>query len=166
MYQTIQEFIEDWKLESEYTLKLFRAMNDASLKQQVYEEGRSLGRVAWHITYTIAEMMGHSGLEMGNEVEEDEVPTMAKTMVKSYEQLSLALVEQLRAQWTDAMLQEAIELYGEMWDRSKVLDVLIRHQAHHRGQMTVLMRQAGRRVPGIYGPAREEWAEMDLQPRP
>ena len=34
------------------------------------------------------------------------------------------------------------------------------HQCHHRGQMSVLMRQAGIRVPGIYGPAREEWSML------
>ena len=30
--------------------------------------------------------------------------------------------------------------------------------------MTVLMRQAGLKVPGVYGPAREEWAEFGMQP--
>jgi hypothetical protein len=29
--------------------------------------------------------------------------------------------------------------------------------------MTVLMRQAGLKVPGVYGPAREEWAGMGMQ---
>jgi hypothetical protein len=28
----------------------------------------------------------------------------------------------------------------------------------------VLMRQAGVRVPGVYGPAREEWPEYGMQP--
>jgi uncharacterized damage-inducible protein DinB len=28
--------------------------------------------------------------------------------------------------------------------------------------MTVLMRQAGLRVPGIYGPAKEEWEEHGM----
>jgi uncharacterized damage-inducible protein DinB len=28
--------------------------------------------------------------------------------------------------------------------------------------MTVLMRQAGLRVPGVYGPAEEEWGEMGM----
>ena len=32
---------------------------------------------------------------------------------------------------------------------------LINHQNHHRGQMTVLMRQAGLTVPGVYGPAKK-----------
>ena len=34
-----------------------------------------------------------------------------------------------------------------------------------RGQMTVLMRQAVLAVPGIYGPAEEEWAAMGLPPQ-
>ncbi|MGO4373779.1 DinB family protein, partial [Paenibacillus sp. MCAF20] len=41
-----------------------------------------------------------------------------------------------------------------------VLDVLIKHEIHHRGQMTVLMRQAGLRVPDLYGPTKEQWAEF------
>jgi uncharacterized damage-inducible protein DinB len=34
-------------------------------------------------------------------------------------------------------------MYGEMWAKGKILAVLIGHQAHHRAQMTVLMRQSG-----------------------
>jgi uncharacterized damage-inducible protein DinB len=30
--------------------------------------------------------------------------------------------------------------------------------------MTVLMRQAGLKPPGIYGPAREDWATMNMEP--
>ena len=40
---------------------------------------------------------------------------------------------------------------------------LINHQNHHRGQMTVLMRQAGLTVPGVYGPAKEEWATAGME---
>ena len=49
-------------------------------------------------------------------------------------------------------------MYGEKWTRAFTLGALIGHQCHHRGQVTVLMRQAGLKVPGIYGPAQEEWA--------
>jgi len=41
---------------------------------------------------------------------------------------------------------------------------MMMHQSHHRGQMTVLMRQAGLRVPYIYGPAYEDWVEQGLEP--
>jgi uncharacterized damage-inducible protein DinB len=35
---------------------------------------------------------------------------------------------------------------------------LVRHLIHHRGQMSVLMREAGLIVPGVYGLSREETA--------
>ena len=40
--------------------------------------------------------------------------------------------------------------------------VLVTHQTHHRGQMTVLMRQAGLKVPDVYGPAKEGWATYGM----
>ncbi len=54
-------------------------------------------------------------------------------------------------------------MFGMMWPRGLTLQVLIRHEIHHRAQMTVLMRLAGLRVPGIYGPSREEWAERGMR---
>jgi hypothetical protein len=32
--------------------------------------------------------------------------------------------------------------------------------------MTVLMRQAGLKVPGFYGPAQEEWSAMGMPAQP
>ena len=55
-------------------------------------------------------------------------------------------------------------MYGATWPRSFTLFVLIGHEIHHRGQMTVLMRQAGLKVPGIYGPSYEEWVNYKMQP--
>ena len=54
-------------------------------------------------------------------------------------------------------------MYGQKWKRGVTLGILITHQIHHRAQMTVLMRQAGLKVPGIYGPAYEEWAAMGME---
>jgi uncharacterized damage-inducible protein DinB len=41
--------------------------------------------------------------------------------------------------------------------------MFIRHEVHHRGQMTVLMRQAGLPLHGFYGPSRDEWVAMGMQ---
>ena len=75
-----------------------------------------------------------------------------------------SLLAEMHARWTDASLRVEDEMYGQKWARGLTLAILIAHQTHHRGQMTVLMRQAGLKVPGIYGPAREEWAAMGLNP--
>ena len=62
------------------------------------------------------------------------------------------------------MLDDKVKMFGQVWKRSELLSSLVRHQVHHRGQMTILMRQAGLKVPGVYGPAREEWAKMGMPP--
>lgn len=76
------------------------------------------------------------------------------------------MVPLLRESWSDAQLTDAINLYGQDFQKGRLLASLIRHQAHHRGQLTVLMRQVGLQVPGIYGPAREDWAAMGRAPEP
>ena len=70
----------------------------------------------------------------------------------------------MRAKWSDASLAVEDEMYGQKWARALTLAILVAHQTHHRGQMTVLMRQAGLKVPGFYGPAKEEWAAMGMKP--
>ena len=55
------------------------------------------------------------------------------------------------------------DMYGEMWAKGKTLGVLVTHQIHHRAQLTIVMRLAGLKVPGVYGPSNEEWAAMGMQ---
>jgi uncharacterized damage-inducible protein DinB len=43
--------------------------------------------------------------------------------------------------------------------------VLMLHQTHHRGQLATYMRIAGLKVPGPYGPAREEWTNYGMPPQ-
>ncbi len=64
--------------------------------------------------------------------------------------------------WTDDTLQEDVTMYGETWKKGFALWVTVVHQVHHRGQLTVLMRMAGLKVPGVYGPCKEEWEAYGL----
>ena len=83
--------------------------------------------------------------------------------MSAYEAASKAVAAGVAA-WSDATLEAEDDMYGERWRRGLTLQVLVVHQAHHRGQMTVLMRQAGLKVPGVYGPAREEWTAHGMKP--
>lgn len=161
MIRRLSDFTESWSYEVEATLKLFRILTDASLNQAVTPDGRTLGRIAWHITQTLGEMGQRAGLTFDAPGEEEPIPPAAR-IAPAYESGAKALGRAVTAQWTDAMLDGTVEMYGEMWPRGRVLSALIAHQIHHRGQLTVLMRQAGLTVPGIYGPAKEEWAVLGM----
>jgi uncharacterized damage-inducible protein DinB len=161
MLRRIADFTETWAYESQATLKIMRACTDASLAQAVAPGGRTLGRLAWHITITLSEMLEAAGLTLSGPALEAPVPSLG-AIVDTYEAGARAVGEVVASRWTDAMLEERIPMYGEQWRRGDVLSALIGHQAHHRGQMTVLMRQAGLKVPGVCGPAAEEWAAIGL----
>ncbi len=163
MFRTIEDFLTDWEQESTSTLKIFTALTDDSLTQKVHKEGRTLSRLAWHITETIGEMLKHAGLEISDEIKKGTQPAQVSKFVEAYEQSSRAAVDVVKKQWTNAMLPEEIPMYGQQWRRGDVLSSLIRHQTHHRAQMTVLMRQAGLKVPGLYGPAKEEWSAYGME---
>lgn len=162
MYRTIEEFLVDWLDESDATLKIFRALTDASLQQRVTDSHRTLGRLAWHLVITVGEMMQHAGLPLDGIDEDAPVPGSAEVITRSYESAAKMLTEELPKHWRDEMLGESVNMYGQQWKRETVLAALIKHQIHHRGQMTVLMRQAGLDVPGIYGPAKHEWSAMQM----
>jgi uncharacterized damage-inducible protein DinB len=162
MFTKVSGFLESWHFESNGTSKLLAVLTDESLAQAVTPVGRTLGRLAWHITATIPEMMERTGLHLGGVHREGPVPASARAIETAYREAAASVAKTVEESWTDATLGVEDEMYGMKWTRGVTLGVLISHQTHHRGQMTVLMRQAGLAVPGIYGPAREEWASMGM----
>jgi uncharacterized damage-inducible protein DinB len=164
MYTSIKAFENDWAYESEATIKVFSYLTDNSLNQKVSENGRSIGRLAWHLVITIGEMCHKAGLKFDAPEEQAPVPAKADEIKNQYSKVSSAMLEALKDQWKDSDLNDEINMYGQTWKKKNVLNSLVHHQIHHRAQITVLMRQAGLRVPGIYGPAREEWQQMGMTP--
>lgn len=163
VYKSIDEFLKDWDFESQTTLKMMDNLTDDSLKQKVTSQGRSLGFIGWHLTESISEMIGRTGLKVFSPDMKHYSQTSSAHLCECYKNASESLVEKIKAGWTDETLLKEDDMYGEMWKRGFTLACLITHQTHHRGQMTVLMRQAGLKVPGSYGPSKEEWAAFGMQ---
>lgn len=167
MYHTLDEYERDFVHHSAETLKVFQALSDAALSHKMDPAGRSLGFIAWHIVGTYGEMLGAAGVAgMQAPAHDAPVPTKAAELVAAYQRAAASVMPALRQSWKDSMLPESIPMYGQQWPRHMVLSGLLYHETHHRGQMTVLMRQAGLRVPGVFGPAREEWAAYGMPTQP
>jgi uncharacterized damage-inducible protein DinB len=163
MYYKISDFLEDWDYESKATLRFIDELKDETLNQKVTEDGRSIGFIAWHITVSIKEMMSRTGLNLSGPAEDSDPPAEASEIRSAYEKASGSLTDEIKNKWNDSSLTVEDDMYGEKWKRGYTLGALITHQIHHRGQMSVLMRQAGLKVPGIYGPAKEEWAQWNME---
>lgn len=161
MYDRIEDFRHSWKEESEDTMKVLSALNDASLSQAVDADHRTLGRLAWHLVETVIELPGELGLQVQG-AQRGPVPASAAAIRKAYQAVSDSLLKELES-WDDAELQKEDTMFGHLiWKRGYSLQALAMHQAHHRGQMTVLMRQAGLAVPEFYGPTKDGWAKLGM----
>lgn len=162
MYRKIEDFLIDWKQESEATLTIFKNINNEALNKKDHNNVRSIAVLAWHITITLNEMMNKTGLKVTGPDEHSKPPATINEIIDAYESAAKSIRDEIQKHWNDASLLEEVNLYGENWKNGVTLSVLIKHQAHHRGQLTVLMRQSGMIVPGIYGPAKEEWSKYNL----
>jgi len=163
MYTSLQSFIAEYTYEAEGTQKLLDLLTDASLEQEVLPGYRTLGRLAWHIVTTVPDMLHRTGLQFDAPFASSEQPASAAEIAATYRTAVQSMLEAIRTQWTDETLQQEADMFGEPWKNGFTLRALLMHEVHHRGQMTVLMRQAGLTIPGIYGPAKEEWAAMGVE---
>jgi uncharacterized damage-inducible protein DinB len=165
MYYKISDFMEDWKYESESTIKIFSNLSDESLTVKFNNEIRSAGRLAWHIVTSVGEMAHRTGLTFETVDENAPISLSVNEIVDEYKRASDGMVKEMSEKWNDQTLLLEDDMYSEMWKKGKTLGVLVTHQIHHRGQLTVVMRLAGLKVPGVYGPAKEEWAAYGMQPQ-
>ena len=160
MIRTINDFLDRWHEESRATIKVFQNLTDESLSQSI-PKGRTLGRLANHLIESLSEMPEKLGLPI-----KEQHPNYQNVsdLIAAYKNASETLVKVVADNWTDDVLVEERNMYGRNWKNGFSLWVLITHQTHHRAQMTVLMREAGLKVPGVYGPSREEWEAMQMRP--
>jgi uncharacterized damage-inducible protein DinB len=156
-FSGIEQFSGEWQAESDSTRKILAVLIDDSLQQQITDDHRTLGRIAWHIVQSIVEMGGRTGLNLEGPGEKEPVPASAEDIRQAYDRAAKSLAEQVAANWKDESLEVEDDMYGQKWKRGLTLYILLKHEVHHRAQMTVLMRQAGLKVPGTFGPALEEW---------
>jgi uncharacterized damage-inducible protein DinB len=163
MYRRTEDFLTDWAYESRSTINVLKNINDIALNKKDHENVRSIARLSWHITITLSEMLTKAGLKVIGPDEHSAPPETISEIISAYEKSAESVREQVSINWNDSILEEEVNMYGENWKKGVVLSILIKHQAHHRGQLTVLMRQAGLKVPGVYGPSKEEWAQWDMQ---
>ncbi|MEH7419333.1 DinB family protein [Neobacillus drentensis] len=163
MFTSINEFSQEWNQEAASTQKILDALTDESLQQSVSSEDRTLGRIAWHIVASTPGMINEFGITINQVEKPDTIPVSAKEIADTFRKVSAEVAEQVAKQWTDESLTEIQNVFGMNMPRAATLSLLIKHIIHHRGQMTVLMRQADLKVPGIYGPAREEWSQIGME---
>lgn len=155
MYRTVEDFTQEWTMSAQGTSNVFKAMTDDKLDQAIVEGHNTLGWLAWHLTTVPIFLAKAAKLELAAVGNPKEVPTSVNAIVEAYEKMSHSLLSAATS-LTDEDLLEKVPAFGTSLERGQILRKIVDHQTHHRGQMTVLLRQAGLQVPGVMGPTKEQ----------
>lgn len=155
MFTAVRHFLAAWRAESEQTARVLAELTDASLGQPVAPGHRTLGELAWHVAVSVRGIAGQMGLVVDGPAKKEPQPDAAGILA-GYRRAAASLARIVERDFTDETLRQKEHVYGRDWPRGLTLEILLRHEIHHRGQMTVLMRQAGLKVPGVYGPSKDE----------
>ncbi|MDR6554458.1 DinB family protein [Paenibacillus qinlingensis] len=157
MFTTIESFISEYQMESAKTQQLLDTLTDESLKQTQADGYRPLGYIAWHLVHAERGMLYGTGLAFESAPLVSEPPAQADMIADAFRSTTENILSAVRTQLTDEKLQDVVPMFGQSWTISYTLYSYFKHEIHHRGQLTILMRQAGLPVIGAYGPSKEEW---------
>ncbi|MFJ7666562.1 DinB family protein [Lysinibacillus sp. NPDC097195] len=154
MYRQVDDFLNEWTIAANGTVQVLKAMTDETLSQSIVEGHNSLGWLGWHLVGAAGYFSYLAGLTVPMIRQEDPVPASAAEIVATYEKTANSIKEEAAKLSKEDLLVEVKGFNGPI-TRGALLRALIDHQTHHRGQMTVLLRQAGLAVPGVLGPTKE-----------
>ncbi|MGO4886249.1 DinB family protein [Anaerobacillus sp. MEB173] len=158
MYRTVNDFLRDWSHSANGTLQVLESLTDEKLDQAIVEGHNTLGQLGWHLATSPAFFAGQVGLNIEPAGANEDIPNQASVIVEAYKKVMEDVKQEAEQTLTDDKMSENVETVIGTMPRGAMLRTLIDHQTHHRGQMTVLLRQAGLRVPGVMGPTKEDHA--------
>jgi len=167
MSDEMQTFVHVWDTEAKKSAAMLRSLPTDKYDFRPDAGGRSLGELGWHLSEAEAYMtygIERNGFEMGMKPPGIERPRKVEELASGFERVHEEAVQRVR-KLTPADLDRKITFFtGEPVTVREILwTMLLHHEIHHRGQLSVLCRLAGGCAPAPYGPNREQMAAMREQ---
>jgi uncharacterized damage-inducible protein DinB len=159
----IDGMLQELEQEAQTTRRVLERVPGSQLAWRPHEKARTLGQLALHVAIVpggVAELIASPSPAQAPTFS-DPSPASAAELVPALEQ-SIAKAKQVLGGMNDAalmapwrMMQGERELFAV--PRAALLrSIMLNHWYHHRGQLTVYLRQLGVPVPSIYGPSADE----------
>ena len=159
MTNELDIFLDIWERESAKTKSLLESLPRDAYGFRPDPEGRSLGEMAWHVAEP--EAHGSFAIQRGGFSREHRPPGIDRpesiaAMPVAYERLHREALERLRAVTIDDLDRTITFFNGRpIAIRNVLWDFMLLHAIHHRGQLTLLCREAGGTPAVMYGATRE-----------
>jgi uncharacterized damage-inducible protein DinB len=158
----IDSFLQELEHEAKTTRRVLERVPGNQLAWRPHPKSRTLGELALHVAGTpgqVAKLAAQSEIQAPDF--KDAVPASAAELIPALDE-SIATAKQLLGKMDDAALngtwrvkQNGREILA--MPRSALLrSIMLNHWYHHRGQLSVYLRELGVAVPSIYGPSADE----------
>jgi uncharacterized damage-inducible protein DinB len=160
----IDGMLQELELESQTTRRVLERVPNDQLSWRPHAKARTLGELAVHIATVpgfVAELAASRSPVQAPDFADPPSPARASELVPTLDQ-SIAKVKKALSGMDDAALMATWRLMRG--DRELVAlpraaflrSVMLNHWYHHRGQLTVYLRELNVPIPSIYGPSADE----------
>jgi uncharacterized damage-inducible protein DinB len=159
----IDGLLQELEAEAQTTRRVLERVPDNQLAWRPHEKARTLGELALHVAIVpggVAELVASPSpaqapqfIDPSPKSASELIPALDQSIAKAKEVLGGMDDATLMAKWR--MMNGERELFAV--PRMALLrSVMLNHWYHHRGQLTVYLRELGVPVPSIYGPSADE----------
>jgi uncharacterized damage-inducible protein DinB len=158
----IDGMLQELEQEARTTRRVLERVPNESLMWKPHDKARTLGELALHVATVpgaVAELAAQAEIQAPQFI--DPRPNHASELVPALDE-SIAKARRALAGMSDATLgstwrmlrgqQEVMAIPRMAFLRS----VMLNHWYHHRGQLTMYLRELNVPIPSIYGPSADE----------
>ena len=159
----IEAMLQELEQEAQTTRRVLERVPDDKLNWRPHEKARTLGELALHVAMvpgSVAEFVAAESPVQAPQFT-DTSPKQASELVPALEE-SIAKAKKLLGGMDDAALNATWRMMQgdrELLALPRVAmlrSVMLNHWYHHRGQLSVYLKQLDIPIPSIYGPSADE----------
>jgi uncharacterized damage-inducible protein DinB len=159
----IEGMLQELEQEAQTTRRVLERVPDNQLAWRPHEKARTLGELALHVAMVpggVAELVASQSMAQAPQFT-DPSPKSASELIPTLDE-SIAKAKRVLGDMDDAALMATWRLMRgerELFAVPRVAmlrSIMLNHWYHHRGQLTVYLRELGIPIPSIYGPSADE----------
>jgi uncharacterized damage-inducible protein DinB len=159
---TVEAMLNELEQEAQTTRRVLERVPGDRLGWKPHDKSMSLGQLALHVATVpgaIAEMSQRSSVPLPQFNQPS--PTSVADLMPAFEK-SIASARAILRGMDDAALAKTWRVVDGQREvmalpvAALLRSIMLNHWYHHRGQLSVYLRQVGSQVPSIYGPSADE----------
>ncbi len=160
----IEGMLQELEEEARATRRVLERVPDDRLGWRPHEKSRTLGQLALHIAVVpggVAQLVASPSPARAPQFGPDPSPASSAELIPVLDQ-SIATAKRTLGGMDDAALMATWRMMAgdreifAMTRAAMLRSIMLNHWYHHRGQLTVYLRQLGVPIPSVYGPSADE----------